>query len=46
MSEDLDVAAAQLNAALETLIRECPAQYLWSYERYRAPPGTEAPPQP
>ncbi len=46
MSEDLDAAAAQLNAALEALIRECPAQYLWNYERYRAPPGTEAPTPP
>ncbi len=32
-------AAAQINAALESLIRECPAQYLWSYDRYRAPRG-------
>ena len=43
MSEDLDEAAAQLNAALEALIRQCPAQYLWSYERYRTPPGVGAP---
>lgn len=43
MSEHLDTAAAQLNAELETLIRECPSQYLWSYERYRAPPGTRVP---
>ena len=43
MSDDLETAAAQLNAALETLIRECPAQYLWSYERYRAPRGVSPP---
>ena len=45
LSENLETAAAQLNAALEALIRECPAQYLWSYERYRAPHGV-APPAP
>ena len=43
MSENLDQAAAQLNAALETLIRQCPAQYLWTYERYRTPRGVAAP---
>ena len=37
LSEDLNTAAAQLNAGLETLIRECPSQYLWSYARYKAP---------
>lgn len=28
-----------LNRALETLVRECPGQYLWSYNRYKAPKG-------
>lgn len=46
MSDDLDQAAAQLNAALESLIRECPSQYLWNYQRYRAPPGNGAQTQP
>jgi Kdo2-lipid IVA lauroyltransferase/acyltransferase len=32
-----DVAAAQVNAQMETLIRECPHQYLWGYARYKAP---------
>jgi KDO2-lipid IV(A) lauroyltransferase len=27
--------AQQLNAAIETLIRRCPAQYLWGYNRYK-----------
>ena len=31
-------AAAQVNALMEALIRECPAQYLWGYARYK-PPG-------
>jgi len=29
----------QLNAALETMVRTCPSQYLWSYNRYKVPPG-------
>ncbi len=32
-------AARQINEAMETLVRECPAQYLWSYERYKVPAG-------
>jgi len=35
----------QLNRGLEQLIRRCPAQYLWSYNRYKAPAGV-APPEP
>jgi KDO2-lipid IV(A) lauroyltransferase len=30
----------QINAALEKIIRTCPAQYLWSYNRYKAPAGS------
>ncbi|HUX89086.1 MAG TPA: lysophospholipid acyltransferase family protein [Gallionellaceae bacterium] len=30
----------QINRALEKIIRTCPAQYLWSYNRYKAPPGS------
>ncbi|MGV8933157.1 MAG: lysophospholipid acyltransferase family protein [Gallionellaceae bacterium] len=33
----------QINFALEQMIRACPAQYLWSYNRYKAPPGTIPP---
>ena len=29
----------QINAALEAIVRACPAQYLWSYNRYKAPKG-------
>jgi len=36
--------AAFLNAAMEQLILHCPEQYLWSYNRYKRPPGVEAPP--
>ena len=31
------VAAAQVNARMEALIRERPAQYLWGYARYKKP---------
>jgi KDO2-lipid IV(A) lauroyltransferase len=34
----------QLNAALETLIRQHPEQYLWSYNRYKVPRGANPPP--
>ncbi len=36
--------AALMNRGLESLIRECPAQYLWGYNRYKIPAGAEAPP--
>ena len=37
--------AAQLNRELETLIRQCPEQYLWGYNRYKVPAGAEPPPE-
>jgi KDO2-lipid IV(A) lauroyltransferase len=30
-------AAQQINQAMEQLVRECPRQYLWSYDRYKSP---------
>jgi KDO2-lipid IV(A) lauroyltransferase len=39
-----ETATRRLNRALEALVRECPGQYLWSYNRYKAPSG--APPAP
>lgn len=35
--------ARTLNRALEELIRLCPAQYLWGYNRYKVPAGAQAP---
>lgn len=35
--------STQINNALETLIRTCPAQYLWSYNRYKVPQGVLPP---
>ncbi|QGZ40706.1 KDO2-lipid IV(A) lauroyltransferase [Pseudoduganella flava] len=43
----LDGDAAQqaraINAAMEQLIAGCPAQYYWSYNRYKIPAGVAAP---
>ncbi len=36
----------QINAALEEIVRACPAQYLWSYNRYKTPAGIEPPANP
>jgi Kdo2-lipid IVA lauroyltransferase/acyltransferase len=40
---DLAARAAQINAELETLIRRCPEQYLWGYNRYKVPAGATPP---
>ena len=37
LSGDATIAAAQINQAMEMLVRECPEQYLWSYDRYKQP---------
>ena len=38
-----ETASRHLNRALEELIRRCPGQYLWSYNRYKVPAGVEPP---
>ena len=40
-AENFDEAA--LNRAMETLVRRCPAQYLWGYNRYKTPDGVALP---
>jgi KDO2-lipid IV(A) lauroyltransferase len=40
LPEDAKAAARTINAAVEDLIRRNPAQYLWSYNRYKAPKGS------
>jgi KDO2-lipid IV(A) lauroyltransferase len=35
--------AAAINRAMEQLIARCPAQYFWSYNRYKQPQGVAAP---
>jgi KDO2-lipid IV(A) lauroyltransferase len=41
---DLEQRAAAINREVEALIRRCPGQYLWGYNRYKRPRGVEAPP--
>lgn len=36
--------AQQINHEIEGLIRQCPTQYLWGYNRYKRPAGAEPPP--
>lgn len=36
--------AQQINHEIEVLIRQCPQQYLWGYNRYKRPAGAEPPP--
>jgi Kdo2-lipid IVA lauroyltransferase/acyltransferase len=43
LSGTLAQATAQLNAALERMIRKQPSQYLWSYNRYKKPGGVDFP---
>jgi Kdo2-lipid IVA lauroyltransferase/acyltransferase len=40
---DKPTAARQTNAMVESLIRMCPAQYLWGYNRYKRPAGAPPP---
>ncbi|MBX3656052.1 MAG: lysophospholipid acyltransferase family protein [Ramlibacter sp.] len=37
LADDPVEAATQVNACMEQLVRECPAQYLWGYARFKAP---------
>lgn len=39
-----DFDERSLNRAIEAVVRRCPAQYLWGYNRYKAPAGAPAPP--
>lgn len=45
--DDADVDSTQLmnrvNQALESVIRTCPSQYLWAYNRYKVPAGARPP---
>jgi KDO2-lipid IV(A) lauroyltransferase len=37
--------AQQISHEIEQLIRQCPEQYLWAYNRYKRPRGVDAPPR-
>ena len=36
-----ETATRRVNRALEALVRECPEQYLWGYNRYKTPRGAK-----
>jgi KDO2-lipid IV(A) lauroyltransferase len=42
---DRNLAARRVNEMVERLVRECPLQYLWGYNRYKRPAGAPPPPQ-
>ena len=42
LSANPEQAARQINAELEAIIRACPEQYLWSYNRYKGTPPAAA----
>lgn len=44
LSGDTIARARQINREIEQLIRQCPQQYLWGYNRYKRPAGAEPPP--
>ena len=44
LSGDTVQRAAQINREIETVIRQCPVQYLWGYNRYKIPRGAPRPP--
>ena len=44
ISGDIVERAQQINHEIEALIRQCPQQYLWGYNRYKHPAGAEPPP--
>lgn len=37
LSDEPELAAGQMNAELENMIRKMPMQYLWGYNRYKTP---------
>jgi len=41
-SGDIEQDTQRLNLALEALIRQCPTQYLWGYNRFKSPAGAPA----
>jgi Kdo2-lipid IVA lauroyltransferase/acyltransferase len=41
---DRRAAAREVNARVEKLVRACPTQYLWGYNRYKRPAGAPPPP--
>ena len=46
LPRDRREAARAVNAGVERLVRTCPMQYLWGYNRYKRPAGAPPPPEP
>ena len=44
LPDDRRAAARRVNEMVEKLVRQCPAQYLWGYNRYKRPAGAPPPP--
>lgn len=44
LSTERGVAAREVNAMVEQLVRACPTQFLWGYNRYKHPAGAPPPP--
>jgi KDO2-lipid IV(A) lauroyltransferase len=44
LPEDANIAAAELNMAIENAVLIAPEQFIWSYNRYKHPAGAELPP--
>jgi KDO2-lipid IV(A) lauroyltransferase len=42
-ARELESSVTGINQAVESCIRECPAQYQWGYRRFRSRPAGEAP---
>lgn len=45
LPKDRQEAARRVNAIVEKLVRGCPEQYLWGYNRYKHPAGAPLPPE-
>jgi len=45
LAGDTAAQARSINSEMEKLIARCPAQYYWSYNRYKVPAGVAAPSQ-
>ena len=43
-SDDPNIAATELNTAIENAVLVAPEQFIWSYNRYKHPAGAELPP--
>jgi KDO2-lipid IV(A) lauroyltransferase len=43
LAGDLAARTTQVNQEIETIIRLCPGQYLWGYNRYKRPAGAPEP---